>query len=370
MRKIIMVIAIIYLSPLFMLTTTATYVRTSAKAAVLIDAVSGRVLYAHNADQRLPMASTTKIMTVLVAIENSNMDDIVVVGKETTGVEGSSMYLRPDEVVSVRDLLYGVLLQSGNDAALTLAVHIGGSEESFVAMMNRRAAELDLPNTKFANPHGLDADEHYTTAHELAVITAAMLEHEELVIITSTKTANIAGRTLTNHNKMLRRYDGADGVKTGFTRVSGRCLVSSATRNGQTLIAVTLNAPSDWSDHTNMLDYGFEVYPLRHFAMDDNVQYTIPVIGGVWPTVDLVFCEPVVYPLTDIELGNVEVTLQVPRFVFAGVRSGDVAGWMLVERGGEVFLRAPLRFDMCVEQSEIVREPFWQRFGEWVRGLF
>ncbi|MCL2547234.1 MAG: D-alanyl-D-alanine carboxypeptidase [Oscillospiraceae bacterium] len=343
-------------------------VQTSAKSAALMDATSGRVLYAHNADQRLPMASTTKIMTALVAAENSNLDDIVVVDAATTGVEGSSMYLRPDEEVTVRDLLYGVLLQSGNDAALTLAVHVGGSEEAFVALMNVRAAGLGLTSTSFANPHGLDAEGHYTTARELAVVAAAMLANEELAQIAATKTANVAGRTLNNHNKMLHRYDDADGVKTGFTRVSGRCLVSSATRNGQTLIAVTLNAPDDWNDHTAMLNYGFSTYPLRCFIENNIIHETISVIGGVWPTVDLVAAERAAYPLTDTELAGVTVTAQAPWFVFAGVRAGDVAGWLIVRRGDEVLMRTALVFDTDVPQAEVVRESPWRRFVGWVRG--
>ena len=338
---------------------------TSARGAILIDAHSGRVLFSQNASMQLPMASTTKIMTALVVVENADLDEIVVVDRATTGVEGSSIYLKPGEMITVRDLLYGLLLESGNDAALTLAVHVGGSEEEFVVMMNERAAALDLQSTSFQNPHGLDGERHFTTAHELAIMATAMLSHPELAEIASTPNAKIAGRSMSNSNKMLHRFDGADGVKTGFTRRSGRCLVSSATRDGQTLIAVTLNAGNDWNDHTAMLNYGFSTYKLRQYATYNTVHSTIPVIGGVWHEVDLVVAECLKFPFTDTEASDYTITVQVPRFVYAGVERGDIAGWITLHRGNEVFARSALVFDLDVEQAALPRRPLWQRLREW-----
>jgi len=296
------------------------------------------------------------------------MDDEVLVSPATVGVEGSSMYLVAGEVLTVRELLYGVLLKSGNDAALTLAVHVGGSEADFVTMMNARARSLGLTDTSFENPHGLDGEHHYTTARELGYITAEMLQNEELAAIVATRNMMVAGRSLANSNRLLRQYDGADGVKTGFTRRSGRCLVSSATRDGTKLIAVTLNAPNDWNDHTRMLNYGFNTYSLREFAAGNTAFVNIPVIGGDWPNVDLIFENRLAFALTNEEYGAYLVRMEAPRFVFAPVNDWDVAGWAIVYEDGIEVARTALRFDMGIEQESIQRESLWRRFVRWLRG--
>ena len=255
----------------------------SASAAVLMDGESGRVLYAHNARERRPIASITKLMTALVAAELCpDLSRQVTIRREWTGIEGSSMYLKPEERLTVEELLYGLLLSSGNDAAAAVAGACCGTQEAFVAAMNEKAAELGMADTRFANPSGLDGENHYSTAYDMALLARAVLEREELAAIASTRTATVAGRYLANHNKLLWRYEGCTGLKTGYTEKAGRTLVSSARREGQTLIAVTLNAPSDWTDHTKLLDYGFETYP-RRLALEGEARWLVPCGGSLCP---------------------------------------------------------------------------------------
>ena len=233
--------------------------QVSAKSAALLDGTTGELLYEKNGDQRALIASTTKIMTGLLVCEAGDLDRTVTVPETAAGTEGSSMYLKSGETLTRRELLYGMMLHSGNDAALTLAISISGSEAAFVRQMNRRACALNLTQTHFANPHGLDSGENYSTALDLARLAQAALQNEQFRAVVSTKTITCAGRTLTNHNKLLWRYDGCIGVKTGYTRHAGRILVSAAERGGRMLIAVTISDPDDWRDHVSLLDYGFAV---------------------------------------------------------------------------------------------------------------
>ena len=233
--------------------------QVSAKSAALLDGTTGECLYEKNGDQRALIASTTKIMTGLLVCEAGDLDRTVTVPETAAGTEGSSMYLKSGETLTRRELLYGMMLHSGNDAALTLAISVSGSEAAFVRQMNRRACALNLTQTHFANPHGLDSGENYSTALDLARLAQAALQNEQFRAVVSTKTITCAGRTLTNHNKLLWRYDGCIGVKTGYTRHAGRILVSAAERGGRMLIAVTISDPDDWRDHVSLLDYGFAV---------------------------------------------------------------------------------------------------------------
>ena len=233
--------------------------QVSAKSAALLDGMTGECLCEKNGDQRALIASTTKIMTGLLVCEAGDLDRTVTVPETAAGTEGSSMYLKSGETLTRRELLYGMMLHSGNDAALTLAISVSGSEAAFVRQMNRRACALNLTQTHFANPHGLDSGENYSTALDLARLAQAALQNEQFRAVVSTKTITCAGRTLTNHNKLLWRYDGCIGVKTGYTRHAGRILVSAAERGGRMLIAVTISDPDDWRDHVSLLDYGFAV---------------------------------------------------------------------------------------------------------------
>ncbi len=257
----------------------------SAKHAVLIDFDSGEVLLEHNAKERAGMASTTKIMTALTVLSLCKPTDKVVIAKEAVGVEGSSIYLCEGESLSVEQLLYALLLSSANDAATALAVHCSGSVEKFAVQMNTIAASLGLSDTHFVNPHGLYDENHYTTAYDLAVIARAALQNELLRTIFATYKKTIPmsekhdARLLVNHNKLLRTYDGAIGMKTGFTKKTGRCLVSAATRDGLTLIAVTLCAPDDWRDHTAMLDFGFDSFERVCLADIGEYKISMPLVG-------------------------------------------------------------------------------------------
>lgn len=229
----------------------------TANSAVLYDPETGEVLWAHNADARALIASTTKIMTAFLVVQVCPLEQMVCVPREAVGVEGSSMYLKAGERIRVRELLLGLMLASGNDAAVALAVHTAGSVENFVKLMNWEAERLHLENTCYANPHGLDAENNYSTARELAQLTASALQNPAFADLVRTKQATAAGRMLTNHNKLLWRYEGCIGVKTGFTKAAGRILVSAAQRDGRRLIVVTIGDANDWHDHAALLDYGF-----------------------------------------------------------------------------------------------------------------
>ncbi len=256
----------------------------SARAAALLDAESGRVLYEKNALARLPMASTTKIMTALVALEAAALDTVIAVPSDAVGVEGSSVYLTVGERLTLEELLYAVLLSSANDAATAVAIALGGSVEGFSSMMNAAAARLGLADTNFQNPHGLDAEGHYTSALDLARLTAYALKNSDFRRIVSTYKHEISGlsgnRLLVNHNRLLKSYDGCIGVKTGFTKRTGRCLVSAAERGGLTLVAVTLNDGNDWRDHTAMLDYGFAFFERTTLVQTGQPMATLPIVGG------------------------------------------------------------------------------------------
>ncbi len=233
----------------------------SAECACVINADNNEVVFEYNSNSKHSMASTTKIMTAILALENTKPDEIVRVSANASSQEGSSIYLKTGDKMSMENLVYGMMLNSGNDAACAIAEHIGGTNEEFCQMMNKKAVEIGAKNTSFKNANGLDADGHYSTAYDMAIIAAYGLKNDKFREIVSTKNETIDnGEIITylkNHNKLLWNYDGCIGVKTGYTKKTGRCLVSAAKRNGVTLVAVTLNAPSDWSDHEKMLDFGF-----------------------------------------------------------------------------------------------------------------
>jgi serine-type D-Ala-D-Ala carboxypeptidase (penicillin-binding protein 5/6) len=275
-----------------------------AKAAAVIDVETGRILYEKNGNEKMRVASLTKIMTAIVAIEEGKLNDVVEVPAHAVGTEGSSIYLRQGEKLTLEQLLYGLMLRSGNDAAVTIADHVGGSVPGFVQLMNEKAEYLGLSNTHFANPHGLDQQGHYSTADDLAKLTAYSLHNEMFRKIVGTRTKTIPqegqnwDRKLINKNKMLVFYSGADGVKTGYTKLAKRCLVSSATREGRQIAVVTLNDPNDWQDHAALLDYG-----LKHFNRVQLVSKGEKVAG------DFVTLQPFYYPLTENEKEQIRKTI-------------------------------------------------------------
>lgn len=255
---------------------------TSAACAILMDADSGRVLYEKNADEPRLIASITKLMTALTALESGHLpEEVVTIRQEWTGIEGSSLYLKPGEELRLETLLYGLLLRSGNDAAHAIAGFCGGNLDAFVEQMNAKARSLGMEHTHFENPSGLNGDEHYSTARDMAILARACLENETLAAIVATKSVTLEGRILTNHNKLLWQYEGCIGLKTGYTEKAGRTLVSAAQRDGMTLICVTLNAPNDWKDHASLFDYGFSNYERRCLVREGELLCTLPVKGSL-----------------------------------------------------------------------------------------
>ena len=334
----------------------------SAEKAILMDAATGRVLYEQNAEEESLIASTTKIMTALVVCEQCNVLDRVRIPAEAVGVEGSSLYLREGEVLTVQDLLYGLMLHSGNDAATALAIYCGGTVEGFAELMNDKARTLGLENTHYANPHGLDAPDHYSTARDLAVLAAYAMENPIFRQTVSTKTVTVGERSLRNHNKLLWQVDGAEGVKTGFTKAAGRILVSSALRNGRRLVAVTINAPDDWQDHVSLLESGFARYTLRRIVAAGETVGTVEVIGGASKAVCLTAAEEFAYPLAEGE----QVTLEVPGpgFVYAPVVEGADAGFARVCVDGKQVGRIALDYGKTVEMIPEEEKSFWEKlFG-------
>jgi len=333
-------------------------VGTKASCAILMDAGSGRVLYEHNSHQPRLIASITKLMTALVAVEQAkNLDEVVAVKGEWLGSEGSSIYLKAGEEITLRGLLYGLLLQSGNDAAMAIACYTAGSEEAFVALMNRRAAELGMLDSSFANPSGLNDDNHYSTAYDMALAAQACLKNNTVAEICATRSITIGTRTFVNHNKLLYRYEGCVGMKTGFTEKAGRTLVSAATREGQTLICVTLNDGDDWNDHTKLLDYGFQTYPRQVLCRQGEVFGSVRVEDSLIPVMAAVTAEEVGYPLSKEEGLTQDVELYGP--IHAPFATGKPIGEAVWKRDGEIVVRVPLvaQSGACVD----IQEPlgFW-----------
>jgi len=337
----------------------------SAECACVIDMSTGRVIYEKNLNKQHTMASTTKIMTALVALENSNLDDVVTVSKNAAGKEGTSLYLKAGQKVSMEDLLYGLMLQSGNDAAVAIAEGVSGSIENFAQLMNERAKSLGANNSSFKNPNGLDEEGHYTTAYDLAIITKEAMKNEKFAEIVSTKSKTIIDKTQTvsNHNKMLKIYDGCIGVKTGFTKKSGRCLVSAAKRNNVGIIAVTLNAPDDWNDHTNMLNYAFlttEYFPVILSGMTIN---TITVRNGASRSVEIAAEEDFyISENRDDKFKNITVKCNIPKELTAPVYKGDKIGELSVFYKDVLQKKMDLTASATVEIEIKSHDDFWKNF--------
>ena len=328
----------------------------SAKAAILIDGNTGKIIGVKNADARMSMASTTKIMTALVAIESCDISTTVAVSPDAVGVEGSSVYLYNGERLSLEDLLYAMLLESANDAAAAIAIAVGGSIEGFAEMMNQKAEELGLENTHFTNPHGLDNEEHYTTARELAIIAGEALKNDAFRKIVSTYKKDIplneteGVRLLINHNKLLKLYDGSVGVKTGYTKKSGRCLVSAAERDGLFLICVTLNAPDDWKDHQTLLDYGFSLYESRILCLDGEYRHIMPIVGGDQDYVVLTNNGDTRVTLPR-GANDLQCSLELSNFEYAPIKQGDICGNLIYTLDGKEVARIPLYAQYSVDRA-------------------
>jgi len=334
----------------------------SAQRAIVLDAATGRVLYEKNADERSLIASTTKIMTALLVCQRCNVLDRVRIPAEAVGIEGSSMYLREGEVLTVQELLYGLMLRSGNDAAAALAIYCGGTLEGFAELMNDKARELGLSDTHFVNPHGLDAPDHYSTARDLAVLTACAMEDPIFARTVGAKTVTVGERVLTNHNKLLWRLPGCEGVKTGYTRAAGRILVSSASRDGRRLVCVTINAPDDWNDHSQLLEQGFEGFEVRELVAAGEVLGYRHILGGDGTRVPLVAGESFRYSMAQGE--QMEFVLSPQPFSYAPVLQGAAEGCAYAVLNGRVVGEIPLVWGTSLEETQYKERTLLQRlFG-------
>ena len=309
----------------------------SAECAVLLSAQTGEVLFDKNANQQHSMASTTKIMTALLSIESGLTQNEIKVTDSMLNVEGTSMGLLPGDSVSLGELVYGMMLPSGNDAANVAALYLGGSMEGFAEMMNVRAAQIGMKNTHFVTPSGLDSEDHYSTAYDMALLGREAVKNPLFLSVCSSKKKTLTygnppySRTLYNHNRLLEYYDYALGIKTGFTKKSGRCLVSYAEKDGVGFIAVTLNAPNDWNDHKVMLNYGFETLKVKQIKPE--VPTSVTVVGAdveqIRISVNNLVLQTADNPAT-------EQRIYMKKFLYAPVKAGDIIGRCELYADGEL----------------------------------
>ena len=365
----------------------------SAAAYCVIDADTDEVLYSDRADDEMPMASTTKIMTCLVALREADIHEEVVIPAAAVGVEGSSVYLQAGERLTLLDLLYALMLQSANDAAVAVAIAVSGSIEAFVARMNETAKELGLTHTCFADPHGLSSHGHYSTARDLCRLMRVAMEDEIFALITGEVRMQIPApdggiRTIVNHNRLLRSYDSCIGGKTGYTRVAGRCLVTAAERSGKRLICATLNAPDDWNDHRSLFEQGFSLYHEVALCEFAGIRQELPVVGGELHAVDVTNLDACSVMVRGDE--PIRQVLELPRFLYAPVpgiefatddadilrRAGVSVGDAVFLQGNREVARVPLYPMMNVGKAP--RElSIWEKisawftsFWEWFTGLW
>ena len=328
----------------------------SAKSACIIDADSKKVLYSKNASKRMPMASTTKVMTAIIALEsNIPLNKVIVVPKEAIGIEGSSIYLSEGEKITFEALLYALLLSSANDAAIAISIIVGGNTDNFVALMNQKATLLGLTNTHFTNPHGLYDENHYTTALDLAFLMAYAVKNPTFVEISGCPKKvfpkqDEGVRVMINHNKLLNTYDGIIAGKTGFTKKSGRCLVTSASRNNLNLITVTLGAPDDWNDHKSLYDFVFSNYKRVIF---EPISVDFSVIGGKKDNVKAVANNEISLLLP--QNAEIKHIIKAPRFLFAEVKKGEAIGRVVYIYNGKEIASSPL---LACESVQKIRYRF------------
>lgn len=339
----------------------------SAYAAVLYDPLSGTVLYARNETEVLPMASTTKIMTALLAFESGMAEEPVEVTQEMVTVEGSSMGLAAGDVLTLGAIAQGMMMASGNDGANAIALFLGGDAESFAAMMNMRAAEIGMTQTNFVTPSGLDAEGHGSTAYDMALLAAEAMAcpaFAETVGQTALTVEFLSPEKTVryeNHNRLLNLYEGCIGVKTGFTQKAGRCLVSAAERDGAMLICVTLNAPDDWNDHMALYDYGFTQFSERLLPANE-VQCSLPVVGGEQTSV--LCCAEEDRTAVLLETAAVDTEISLPQFIYAPVSAGDAVGTVVYRVNGQEIGRTRLLASASISVQPDERTEFqkwWDR---------
>ncbi len=347
-RYVACLICLLVMASCLCIRLRAAEIEPTARAAVLMDASTGRIIYEKNPDKQLQMASTTKIMTTLLTAESGCLDDYFEVDSDAIRVEGSSMGLYEGASVTRRMLLYGMMLPSGNDAANAAAVSVAGDSDRFVEMMNARAGEMGLENTHFVTPSGLDdyTNDHYSTAHDMAVLAAKAMENPVFRDVCSTRSICLkygdgGDCWLSNTNRLLDSCEGVVGVKTGFTDKAGRCLVSACEREGVMLICVTLNDPNDWYDHTRLYDYGFSLISQRAL---EGVSLKIPCVGGIDEFLPA-HSENVTLPLFEEDLNNIERRITVNRFIYLPAESGNVVGRVEYFLGGKSIAQRDIVLD-------------------------
>ncbi|NLJ41092.1 MAG: D-alanyl-D-alanine carboxypeptidase [Clostridiales bacterium] len=332
----------------------------SATAAVLMEVETGRVLYEKNPHDKMPMASTTKIMTTIIALENSHPSDIVTVAPEASGVEGSSLYLAPGEKLTMEQLLYGLMLRSGNDSAMAIAMHLGKSQEGFAQMMNKKAKEIGARNTNFMNPHGLHHDEHYTTAYDLALISAYAMKNSTFREIVSTKYYKIPweghpwDRVLMNKNALLWDFEGANGIKTGYTKASGRCLASASKREDMQLVAIVLRCQPWFEDSAAMLEYGFENFHMEELFSQGEQVAEATVKRGFKKKVGLILEDDITLPLSQGELRNITIALDHPESITAPIVAGTRVGSIEISLGDKLSISKDIFTAADIKENTIV----------------
>ncbi len=338
----------------------------TATSALLMDYTTGKVLYQKNAHEKRPPASTTKIVTAIIAIEQGNLHQTIITSNKASKADGSSIWLASGEEHSLNDLLYGVLLSSGNDASIAVAEAIAGSESKFAALMNEKAKKIGAKDTNFVNCNGLPEKNHYSTAYDLAVITRYALHNSVFTEIVRTKKKIISwpghewDRVMYNHNKLLWRYEYADGVKTGFTKQAGRCLVSSATKNGHRLIAVVLKSKDMYSDSKELFEYGFNHFQLYTVTTPDNKLGEISVVQGVKSQVPVSTAKPVNLVIPRGIEKKLKVTLELPELVKAPVKRMQPVGELEVQLGNQILDRVPV-----VTVAPVLKKSIWLRILDW-----
>lgn len=319
---------------LFPINAKANTLTISAQSAIVMVASTGEVLYSKNEYEKRGIASTTKIMTCVVALENASLSDTVTVTEKEVNIEGTSIGLKAGDSVSLSVLLKGMLLESGNDAANATAKLVSGSKESFSVLMNEKAAALGMKSTSFKNPSGLTEKDHYSCAYDMALLGSYAIKNTVFRSICSLNKCSVSmgnpsyETTFYNHNRLLSKYDGAFGIKTGFTKASGRCLVSAVERGGVTLVAVTLNAYDDWNDHIKLYDYCFPLVSLSKAEINEGIN-KIPVINSDVKYVTSKLCRDIHIPYTQ-SVPEYQVSFFLPHFIYAGVKKGDYLGWVEV----------------------------------------
>lgn len=329
--------------------------KISAGAAIVLDIESGRILYEKNAYTRHSIASTTKIMTAIVALENGSDDDDVLISKRAAAIGGSTVNLKAGKTYKFKDLMYAMMLRSGNDAAIAIAEHIGGSVELFAEMMNRKAAEIGATNTNFVTPHGLDDPQHYSTPYDLALITQYALKNEKFRNIVGTKNSVFAGNNITNTNEMLGLYPGADGVKTGYTGQAGRCLVTSVTKNNWRIISVVLGCATRTVRAQNsktLLDYAYDSYSNYELLKKGVPVQEINIHKGRAKKITLYPDADITLPLKQEEADKIKAVYNVPDAIEAPVKMDSKIGSVDFILDGKVLATTDLKSSQGIERKD------------------